>query len=234
MRATRALKALVATTACAVVLGGCSAQVSDMPLPGGTDVGDDPIQVTAEFTDVLDLVPQTTVKVNDVNVGKLPDIEPAGQPAILPMHPDLTVGFVLLGDVDLTGTMEVDGRVRVDDGTGNFGPPPAGTTVIVYASRGQCFSINAENPIATNAADCDPTDLESLVDRIEGGAEAQTSADAAGDFALAGVIEGRVDVGAILYDLDGNTLGAVRAAVGSVSVQGNAGDTVTVPDFFES
>ncbi len=86
MRATRALQALVATTACAVVLGGCSAQVTDVPLPGGTDVGDDPIQVTAEFADVLDLVPQTTVKVNDVNVGKITDIDLEGETAIVTME----------------------------------------------------------------------------------------------------------------------------------------------------
>ena len=46
-----------------------------MPLPGGTDIGENPIRITAEFADVLDLVPQSTVKVNDVSVGQVTDID---------------------------------------------------------------------------------------------------------------------------------------------------------------
>jgi phospholipid/cholesterol/gamma-HCH transport system substrate-binding protein len=37
-------------------------------------VGDDPITVHIMFRDVLDLVPLSTVKVNDVNVGKVSDV----------------------------------------------------------------------------------------------------------------------------------------------------------------
>jgi phospholipid/cholesterol/gamma-HCH transport system substrate-binding protein len=58
-----------------VVLSGCDFDVYSLPLPGGTDVGDDPIQVTVEFEDVLDLVPKSTVKVNDVSVGQVKSIE---------------------------------------------------------------------------------------------------------------------------------------------------------------
>ena len=61
-----------------VVLTGCDFDVYKLPLPGGTDVGDDPMTVTVQFTDVLDLVPKTSVKVNDVNVGKVTDIELTG------------------------------------------------------------------------------------------------------------------------------------------------------------
>ena len=57
-----------------------------MPLPGGTDVGDNPIEITAEFRDVLDLVPQTTVKVNDVSVGKVTDIDLEGETAVVTME----------------------------------------------------------------------------------------------------------------------------------------------------
>ncbi len=55
-----------------VMVAGCD--VYDMPLPGGTDVGSNPITIKAEFDDVLDLVPQSAVKVDDVNVGKITDI----------------------------------------------------------------------------------------------------------------------------------------------------------------
>ena len=53
---------------------GCGFDVYKLPLPGGTDVGDDPITVHIMFRDVLDLVPQSSVKVNDVNVGKVTDV----------------------------------------------------------------------------------------------------------------------------------------------------------------
>ncbi len=57
-----------------LTISGCGFDVYKLPLPGGTDVGDDPITVHIMFRDVLDLVPQSTVKVNDVNVGKVTDV----------------------------------------------------------------------------------------------------------------------------------------------------------------
>ena len=57
-------------------LGACSAY--DLPLPGGAGTGDDSYTVTAEFADVLDLVPQSSVKVNQVTVGSVEDIEVTG------------------------------------------------------------------------------------------------------------------------------------------------------------
>jgi phospholipid/cholesterol/gamma-HCH transport system substrate-binding protein len=69
------LRALFAILAGALLLSSCGFDVYKLPLPGGTDVGDDPLKVKVQFTDVLDLVPNTAVKVNDVNVGKVTDIE---------------------------------------------------------------------------------------------------------------------------------------------------------------
>ncbi len=63
-----------------VVLSGCDFDVYSLPLPGGTDVGDDPITVTVQFEDVLDLVPKSTVKVNDVSVGQVKDDRARGLP----------------------------------------------------------------------------------------------------------------------------------------------------------
>ncbi|WP_407565458.1 MlaD family protein [Streptomyces sp. 184] len=51
--------------------------IQDLPLPGGADLGDHPYEVTAEFEDVLSLVPQSAVRVNDVAVGRVTDIEVA-------------------------------------------------------------------------------------------------------------------------------------------------------------
>ena len=72
------LRALVAVLLGMVVLTGCDFDVYKLPLPGGTDVGSDPKTVKVQFTDVLDLVPKTAVKVNDVNVGKVTDIDLTG------------------------------------------------------------------------------------------------------------------------------------------------------------
>jgi phospholipid/cholesterol/gamma-HCH transport system substrate-binding protein len=68
-RRTTLAAALVAT---AVTVSGCGfSGVYDLPLPGGADLGSHPYQVTAQFANVLDLVPQAAVKVNDVAVGRV-------------------------------------------------------------------------------------------------------------------------------------------------------------------
>ncbi|MGH3841444.1 MAG: MCE family protein, partial [Pseudonocardiaceae bacterium] len=55
-------------------LAGCGG-LQNVPLPGGADTGDNPYRVTAEFSDVLELVPQSLVKVNDVSVGAVREIK---------------------------------------------------------------------------------------------------------------------------------------------------------------
>jgi phospholipid/cholesterol/gamma-HCH transport system substrate-binding protein len=57
-----------------VSVSGCKFQgAASLPLPGG--VGGNGYQVMIEFTDVLDLVPQSAVKVDDVTVGTVKKIE---------------------------------------------------------------------------------------------------------------------------------------------------------------
>lgn len=67
-------------------LTACDLDVYSLPLPGGADVGDDPITVTVEFADVLDLVPQSSVKVNDISVGQVTDVELTGQTATVTLE----------------------------------------------------------------------------------------------------------------------------------------------------
>jgi phospholipid/cholesterol/gamma-HCH transport system substrate-binding protein len=58
------------------LLSGCTfSGLYDVPLPGGAGAGDGAYRVTVEFRDVLDLVPQSTVKVNDVTVGTVEKIQ---------------------------------------------------------------------------------------------------------------------------------------------------------------
>ncbi|WP_418060247.1 MCE family protein [Pimelobacter simplex] len=97
-RVRRTAAALLATvslglTGCGIIGGG----VYDAPLPGGADVGDDPITITAEFTDVLDLVPQSNVKVDNVSVGRVTKVKLGsdGQTAVVEM--------VVRKDIDLPG-----------------------------------------------------------------------------------------------------------------------------------
>lgn len=56
-------------------------------LPGGADVGSRPYHVTAQFGDVLDLVPQAAVRVNDVPVGRVDSVRlaPDGWSALVAM-----------------------------------------------------------------------------------------------------------------------------------------------------
>ncbi|MFB9905295.1 MCE family protein [Allokutzneria oryzae] len=75
-----------------------------MPLPGGADLGDRPYQVKVQFRDVLDLVPQASVKVNDVPVGRVEGVE---------LAPDGWTAMVTLsvnGDVVLPANS--DARLR--------------------------------------------------------------------------------------------------------------------------
>jgi phospholipid/cholesterol/gamma-HCH transport system substrate-binding protein len=71
----RPLALLLIAVLGAAVLAGCGASgLYGTPLPGGADLGSHPYRVTAQFSDVLDLVPQATVRLNDVPVGRVDGI----------------------------------------------------------------------------------------------------------------------------------------------------------------
>ena len=73
MKPTVRVAALLA--AATVALSGCGFHgLYAANLPGGVDLGSHPMTLTVEFADVLDLVPQSAVKVNDVPVGKVKSV----------------------------------------------------------------------------------------------------------------------------------------------------------------
>ncbi|RYJ05483.1 MAG: MCE family protein [Actinomycetales bacterium] len=77
MRTRRALVAALSAGLALVLVSGCGVLgrgVYDTPLPGGADVGSDPLTLTADFADVLDLVPQSSVRVDNVAVGRVSKI----------------------------------------------------------------------------------------------------------------------------------------------------------------
>jgi len=80
------LKAAILGSVLALTLSGCGFSPYSMPLPGGADVGNDPYQVKVEFRDVLDLVPQSAVRVNDIAVGKVRKIELNGWTAVVTLE----------------------------------------------------------------------------------------------------------------------------------------------------
>ncbi len=89
----RALAAVLAATA---AVSGCQFKgVSSLPLPGGVDTGSNPYDVKMVFENVLDLVPQSQCRVNDVPVGKVTKIDLVNWKAVVTCR--------LRGDVDLPG-----------------------------------------------------------------------------------------------------------------------------------
>ncbi|WP_329113386.1 MCE family protein [Streptomyces sp. NBC_01353] len=78
MRAPRKA-ALWAAAGSLLLTTGCEFNgLYDVPLPGGAAADGNSYQVTVEFRDVLDLVPQSTVKVNNVTVGAVEKVELVG------------------------------------------------------------------------------------------------------------------------------------------------------------
>lgn len=101
---TRRLAAVA--TAAVLLTSGCGAMsggLRGVDLPGGADLGDDPYRLTIEFTDVVDLVPQSLVKVADVPVGTVSDIR---------VGPDWTAEVTVLVNGDVVLPPDAEARVR--------------------------------------------------------------------------------------------------------------------------
>jgi phospholipid/cholesterol/gamma-HCH transport system substrate-binding protein len=120
----------LASGACAVLmLAGCSGGLQSVTLPGGAPTGDNPYRVTVDFADVLDLVPQASVRVNDVPVGNVERITLNGFTARVTLKlkrdvvlPDNAVAYIrqtsLLGEkfVSLAPPVGETRRGRLSDG----------------------------------------------------------------------------------------------------------------------
>jgi len=119
-------RAAIAAAALAVTVAGCSSGgfngIYSLPLPGGASLGAHPYTVTAQFANVVDLVPQSAVRVNDVAVGRVSRI-------YLPPHSwTARVTMVINGDVRLPAN--ADAELRQSSLLGEWfvalSPPPGG------------------------------------------------------------------------------------------------------------
>ncbi|HEY3502545.1 MAG TPA: MCE family protein [Actinocatenispora sp.] len=111
-----------------LLLAGCSSEgLSGVSLPGGSGGGG--YQVTIQFGDVLDLVPQSAVKVNDVTVGSVRSVKLSGWHASVVVQVDRDVKLPanavasirqtsLLGEkfVDLSAPKDTPASGRLADG----------------------------------------------------------------------------------------------------------------------
>ncbi|MFL6108068.1 MAG: MCE family protein [Marmoricola sp.] len=116
----------------ALLLSGCGgfAGLADVTLPGGPNLGSDPIVVSIEVSDAVNLVTQASVKVDDVTVGTVRSIKRNGWKAeiVVAIRGDLhlpanTRAAIrqtgLLGEkfVDLTPPPDSEARGRLVDGS---------------------------------------------------------------------------------------------------------------------
>jgi phospholipid/cholesterol/gamma-HCH transport system substrate-binding protein len=89
--------------AAALVLSGCRGlQAYDLPFPGRQVDPDDGYQLTAEFADVVDVVPRTLVLMNDVPVGQVDAVSRQGWHA--------RVTMTLRKDIELPTDTQLDIR----------------------------------------------------------------------------------------------------------------------------
>jgi phospholipid/cholesterol/gamma-HCH transport system substrate-binding protein len=85
-----------------VLLSGCGFHGAySLNLPGGADVGDHPMTLQIQFRDVLDLVPQSAVRVADVPVGRVAKVSLGSNWTAL-------VTVVVNGDVHLPANATAD------------------------------------------------------------------------------------------------------------------------------
>jgi phospholipid/cholesterol/gamma-HCH transport system substrate-binding protein len=112
-----------------LALTGCSGGLAGVTLPGGAPTGDNPMRITVDFADVLDLVPQASVKVDEVPVGNVERISLSGWTARVTLKirnnvqlPDNAVANIrqtsLLGEkfIDLSAPAGEAARGKLTDG----------------------------------------------------------------------------------------------------------------------
>lgn len=106
-----------------VLLAGCGAgSVYDLPLPGGANLGEEPYHLTVRFDDVVQLVPQSMVKVDGVQVGRVERIELARGS----WTPEVTVSLPRDVRISTDATVELQQTSLLGEKYVSFRNPPGG------------------------------------------------------------------------------------------------------------
>ncbi len=127
---SRLVRWCVLVVALAVTATGCKFDGAyDLPLPGSPVSDDNSFQITADFADILNVVPKSPVMVDDVTVGEVTDVERVGWHARVTMRvknnvdlPDNAIADIrqvsLLGEkyVALLPPTSGSGTGRLSDG----------------------------------------------------------------------------------------------------------------------
>jgi phospholipid/cholesterol/gamma-HCH transport system substrate-binding protein len=103
--ARRGIRVAALAVTAALALSGCEAY--DLPLPGSPVDEDASFEVTATFDSVLDLVPRSPVKVNDVTVGEVVEIQRVGwrAEAVLRVQDDVALPANAIADIRQTSLL---------------------------------------------------------------------------------------------------------------------------------
>ncbi len=103
MVGSRVFRLLLGLAALLLVVSGCKFDGAyDLPLPGSAVDREDAIELTADFTDALNVVPRTAVMVDDVVVGQVTQVDRVGWRA--------RVRFLVRKDIELPRNTEIDVR----------------------------------------------------------------------------------------------------------------------------
>ena len=158
------LKILMLLLVSALVLSGCGGfDVYKLPLPGGPDAGNDPLTIKVEFPDVLDLVPRSTVKVNDVSVGQVSDISLRGNHAVvsLEMRNDIKLPADAVAEIRQTSLL---GEKFV-----SLSPPSGSTKPVGTLHNGDTVSLGGTTLTAHKTAGHTKGTTTWTLDETEGG-----------------------------------------------------------------
>jgi len=100
-------------TASVLTLSGCGFHgLYGVSLPGGTDLGSHPYAITVYFANVLDLVPESSVKVNDVAIGRVESVKLTDKSDIGKTGEDSTVGWTAKVRIKVRGDVHLPSNSR--------------------------------------------------------------------------------------------------------------------------
>ncbi|HEX7740153.1 MAG TPA: MCE family protein [Marmoricola sp.] len=105
---TRLLRLLIGVIAVGLVVSGCSFHGAyDLPLPGKVVGSGDGYKVSADFADVVSVVPRTLVMANDVPVGQVDSVERVGWHArvVMTIRKDIVLPANATADVRQTSLL---------------------------------------------------------------------------------------------------------------------------------